>query len=141
MTAREFLTRPARLQREIEMKQHRIDFLRRLSTAVSTPQREISIQATPDPTRIQAFLAEAADEEKEVRRLKEAWQQALAEVGLAISLLPDERMIELLELKYLEEYTWSEIVLRVNICRSRVFRLHQAALEWLDRLPEIRNAE
>ena len=141
MTAREFLTRPARLQREIVMKQHRIAFLRRLSTAVSTPQREISVQSTPDPARMQAFLAEVADEEKEVRRLKEAWRQALAETALVISLLPDERMIELLELKYLEEYTWSEIVCRVNSCRSHVFHLHQAALEWLDRLPEIRNAE
>ena len=141
MTAREYLSRPRTLLQEITRKQRRILFLRRLADSTTAPLREITVQSTADPARVQAFLAEAADEEEEIRRLEAAREQALIDAALAISLLPDEKQVMLMEMKYLDGCGWAEIASQLAFCRSRTYRLHQLALEWLDNLPEIRNAE
>ena len=94
------------------------------------------MQTTPDPTRVQGFLAEAADEEREISRLEEERRRAFADSALLISRLPDEKMARILELRYLDRLGWEEITEEMGCCASRVYRLHQLALEILTPPPE-----
>lgn len=136
MTVREYLDRPETLRLEICRKQARIATLRRLATRFSAAPRGVRVRTSPDPTQMQAFLAEAADEEREVRRLEEQRQQALAGAALLISRLPDEKAARILELRYLDRLPWEEIISRSGCYASRVFLLHRQALDALVPPPE-----
>ena len=131
MNAREFLTRPETLRRQIEQKRYRIETLRRLAESAPQALREIRVCASPDPARMQSLLAEAAEEEQGVRLLEEELSRALTEVILAVSALPEPRLSRVLELRYLDSLPWEEISLRMNLCQSVVFRLHRRALPLL----------
>ena len=97
MTAREYLDRPEALRLEIVRKRARIDTLRRLATRFSALPEGVRVCSSPDPSRMQALLAEAADEEQAVRLLEEQRQQALAGAALLISRLPDADAARILE--------------------------------------------
>ena len=140
MTAREYLSRPFLLQQEIDRKAQRITFLRRQSTRLSAAPKQDRVQSTPDPARMQAFLAEAADEEREILRLEEERKQALVDSALVISLLPGQTQVAVMELRYLERRDWDEIARQLSLCESSVYRQHRSALIFLDALPEIRDA-
>ena len=136
MTAKEYLQRPKQIVQEIRRKQGRIETLKRLATRLGPEMSGIRVQTTPDPARIQGFLAEAADEELEIRRLEEAREQALADSALLISRLPDEKMARILELRYLDSLPWEEITDRTGFGASTVYRLHRLALDILDPPPD-----
>lgn len=136
MTAREYLERPETIRREIERKRMRIETLRRLATRFSAEPAPVRVRSTPDPTRMQAFLAEAADEEQEIRTLEEQRRKAFADAALLISRLPEEKMARILELRYLDLLPWEEITDGMDISASHVFRLHQQALDILTPPPD-----
>ena len=136
MTVREFLSRPEALQREIGRRQARIDTLRRLSGRFSAPLQEVRVRSSPDPTRMQELLAEVADGEREILRLEEERQQALADTALLISRLSEERLIRLLTLRYLDGLGWEETAGCMGYSLPWIFRLHQQALRLLPPPPE-----
>lgn len=137
MTAREYLERPEALRLEISRRRARIGTLRRLATRFSAGLTDVRVRTSPDPSRMQAFLDEAADEEREIVLLEERRKQALADSALLISRLPDEKMARILELRYLDLCPWEEITEQMDCCPSRVFRLHQLALDILTPPPDI----
>ena len=128
MKVPEVIRRPKDLRKEMERKQTRIDTLRRFAQQLTAPLREVKVKSSPDPARFQALLAEAADEEQELKKLEEEQVQAVTEAVLAFSALPDERMIRIMELRYLEERSWEEIAEDMWISESRMFKLHKAAV-------------
>ena len=136
MTAREYLERPETMRLEICRKRTRIETLRRLATRFSAPPDAVRVKASPDPSRMETFLAEAADEEQAIRLLEEKRKRALADAALLIARLPDEKMARILELRYLDRLGWEEITEEMGCCASRVYRLHQLALEILTPPPE-----
>ena len=128
MNVPEVIRRPKDLRKEMERKQTRIDTLRRFAQQLTAPLREVKVKSSPDPARFQALLAEAADEEQELKKLEEERMPAVTEAVLAFSALPDERMIRIMELRYLEERSWEEIAEEMWISESRMFKLHKAAV-------------
>ena len=128
MKVPEVIRRPKDLRKEMERKQTRIDTLRRFAQQLTAPLQDVKIKSSPDPARFQALLAEAADEEQELKKLEEERVQAVTEAVLAFSALPDERMIRIMELRYLEERSWEEIAEEMWISESRMFKLHKAAV-------------
>ena len=140
MTAREYLRRPFLLQKEIERKMRRISFLRRQANRLAAALKQDRVQSTPDPTRMQAFLSEAADEEREILRLEDARKQALIDTALVISLLPEEEQTRLMELRYMDGRGWEETISMLAVSESTAYRMHRRALAWLDSLPVIRRA-
>lgn len=128
MKVPEVIRRPRDLRKEMERKQTRIDTLRRFAQQLTAPLQEVKVKSSPDPARFQALLAEAADEEQELKKLEEERVQAVTEAVLAFSALPDERMIRIMELRYLEERSWEEIAEEMWISESRMFKLHKAAV-------------
>ena len=136
MTAREYLERPETIRREIGRKRMRIGTLRRLATRFSAEPSAVRVRTSPDPARMQDFLAEAADEEREILLLEEQRRRAFADAALLISRLPEEKMVRILEMRYLDLLPWEEITDRMDISPSRVFRLHQLALDILSPAPD-----
>ena len=135
MIAPDVLLKPRQIRREIERKQMRIETLRRFAEHLTSPLREVRVKSTPDPTRMQALLAEAADEEKQLPLLEAELEQALAAAAIMVSTLPDERLVHLMELRYLEGRSWEEVAAALGYSPSQTFKLHRAAMSLLP-LPE-----
>ena len=136
MTAKEYLQRPKQIVQEIRRKQGRIETLKRLATRLGPEMSDIRVQSTPDPARIQGFLAEAADEEREIARLEGKLQEALCDSARLIARLPNEEMARILERRYLDEWTWEEIIEEMDISRTQVYERHRIALDILTPAPE-----
>ena len=135
MNAPDVLLRPRAIRRDIEHKHLRIETLRRFAEHLTSPLREVRVKSSPDPTRMQALLAEAADEEKQIPLLEAELEQALSAAAIVISTLPDIRMIELMELRYLEGRSWEETADLIGYSPSQTFKLHRTAMSLLP-LPE-----
>ena len=127
----EVIRRPKDLRREMERKQIRIDTLRRFAQQLTVPPKEVKVKSSPDPARMQALLAEAADEEQALKQLEAERVRAVTEAVLAFSALPDERMIRIMEMRYLEEMDWEQIREEICLSQSRMFKLHKAAVSSL----------
>ena len=136
MTAKEYLQRPKQIVQEIRRKQGRIETLKRLATRLGPEMSDIRVQTTPDPARIQGFLAEAADEEREIARLEGKLQEALCDSARLIARLPNEEMARILERRYLDEWTWEEIIEEMDISRTQVYERHRIALDIRTPAPE-----
>ena len=136
MTAKEYLQRPKQIVQEIRRKQGRIETLKRLATRLGPEMSGIRVQTTPDPARIQGFLAEAADEEREIARLEGKLQEAMCDSARLIARLPNEEMARILERRYLDEWTWEEIIEEMDISRTQVYERHRIALDILTPVPE-----
>ena len=136
MTAMEYLQRPKQIVQEIRRKQGRIETLKRLATRLGPEMSGIRVQTTPDPARIQGFLAEAADEEREIARLEGKLQEAMCDSARLIARLPNEEMARILERRYLDEWTWEEIIEEMDISRTQVYERHRIALDILTPAPE-----
>ena len=136
MTAKEYLQRPKQIVQEIRRKQGRIETLKRLATRLGPEMSDIRVQTTPDPARIPGFLAEAADEEREIARLEGKLQEAMCDSARLIARLPNEEMARILERRYLDEWTWEEIIEEMDISRTQVYERHRIALDILTPAPE-----
>ena len=136
MTAKEYLERPEAIAREIRRKQARTETLKRLATRLGPEMSDIRVQTTPDPARIQGFLAEAADEEREIARLEGKLQEVMCDSARLIARLPNEEMARILERRYLDEWTWEEIIEEMDISRTQVYERHRIALDILTPAPE-----
>ena len=137
MTVREYLDRPETMRLEICRKRSRAETLRRLATRFSAPLSDMRVRTSPDPSRMESFLAEAADEEQEACLLEEKRKQALADAALLISRLPDEKMARIMEMRYLDKLPWEEITDRIGCSPSHIYRLHQLALDILTPPPDV----
>ena len=135
MIAPDVLLKPRQIRREIERKQMRIETLCRFAEHLTSPLKEITVKSTPDPTRMQALLAEAADEEKQLPLLEAELDRALTAAAITVSTLPDTRLVRLMELRYLEGRSWEEVAAEMGYSQSQMFKLHRAAMSLLS-LPE-----
>lgn len=66
----------------------------------------------------------AGDLEEQAVRMREAMKQ----VQSAIQTVPDETLQLLLELRYINSYTWEQIAVKMNYSYVHICRLHGAAL-------------
>lgn len=131
MTAPDTILRPREIRREIERKLLRIDTLRRFAEHLTSPMKEVRVKSSPDPARMQALLAEAADEEKQIPLLEAELDQALTAAALMISTLPDKRLVRVMELRYMEGLDWEETAAELGYSTSQMFKLHRHALALL----------
>jgi len=138
MTVRECLEKPGKIRQEISLRRMRIETLRKYAVPSSCGLDRVRVKTTPDPTRMQTLLADAADEEKEITHLETELSQAVSEAAILISRLPDIGMIRLLELRYLECLSWPETVLTLDCSPSGAYKLHRRALDLLQRVPASR---
>ena len=74
---------------------------------------------------IEQLDACANDLEKEALEMR----QLMQEVKAAINTIPDETLKQLLELRYINGYTWEQIAVKINYTWRHVLRLHGEALK------------
>ncbi len=126
MTVKEFLRRARDVDRRVDEAQERVDRLRakleagRMSSVTGMPRGGAN-----DWTKTADRLIEL---EKRVNaQIRELVRWKLAAID-AIDAVEEARLREVLELYYIDGFTWKQVVKRMGLNKRWVFRLHEKAL-------------
>lgn len=126
MTAKEFLRRARSIDRRVDEATERVDRLRakleagRMSTITGQPRGGAS-DWTETADRLIEYERGLNSRVREMCRLKRLAQEA-------IDAVEDARLRELLELYYIDGYSWQRVAELMHLDKRWVFRLHGRAL-------------
>ena len=129
MTAKEFLRRARAVDRRVDEATERVERLRaklgagRMSSITGMPRGGSS-----DWTQTADRLIEL--EQAVNARTRELVRWKLAAID-AIRAVEDPRLSEVLELYYIDGFTWEQVAQRMGVDVRTVYRLHGRALLWV----------
>lgn len=126
MTAKEFLRRARNVDRRVDELSERLGRIRakleagRMSTITGMPRGGASDWTATADRLIELELRVNAQIREMVRRKLEAID--------AINAVEEDRLREVLELYYIDGFTWDQVAERMELDKRWVFRLHGRAL-------------
>ena len=126
MTAKEFLRRARQVDRRVDEAQERVERLRaklesgRMSAVTGMPRGGSGDWTQTADRLIQLEQAVNARTREMVR-----WKLAAID---AIRAVEDDRLSEVLELYYIDGFTWEQVAQRMGLDQRWVYRLHGRAL-------------
>ena len=133
MTAKEFLRRARSVDRRVDEATERVDRIRarleagRMSSVTGMPRGGVQ-DWTVTADRLIELERDVNARIREMCRLKRLAQEAIDRVEEA-------RLKEVLELYYIDGYSWTQVAQRMGLDKRWVFRLHGRALMKV-RVPE-----
>ena len=133
MTAKEFLRRARAVDRRVDEAQERVERLRarleagRMSAVTGMPRG-----GSGDWTQTADRLIELEQAVNERTRELVRWKLAAID---AIRQVEEPRLAEVLELYYIDGFTWEQVAERMGLDLRWVYRLHGRALTMV-RVPE-----
>lgn len=126
MTAKEFLRRARQVDRRVDEAQERVERLRaklesgRMSAVTGMPRG-----GAGDWTQTADRLIELEQRVNTQTREMVRWKLAAID---AIRSVEDDRLSEVLELYYIDGFTWDQVAERMGLDKRWVFRMHGRAL-------------
>ena len=133
MTAKDFLRRARHVDRRVDEATERVDRLRakleagRMSSVTGMP-RGGPADWTDTADRLIELEKRVNSKIRELVRIKHAAMDA-------IDRIDEARLREVLELYYIDGFTWDQVAERMGYDKSWVFRLHGRALQRIE-VPE-----
>ena len=127
MTAKEFLRSIRDLEREVDRKiEHslRLRSMAERMTSALDPNRGSGRTSSDKSSGIDRLVDLSREIDAEARELADL----IIVAKTAISVVPDAREREVLELRYLNGWGWRRIAVKMGCDRKSVWRLHGAAL-------------
>jgi DNA-directed RNA polymerase specialized sigma subunit len=133
MTKIEYLSQVYKLQLKIDKKKIRAEEYERLSMSIPGPNYD---QPVVDKTRsLEApfvkWIGKLIDIQKEIEELEKKLDVLKAEVIGVIETLENEDYKNVLALRYISGFTWTDICEKLYISRATVHRWHDKAVEIL----------
>lgn len=129
MTAKEYLSRVRRLQREIAANAEQIQRMRAMAERTTAAYGEHSGGGGGAPDRRAELVAGIVDMERALERdnaeMIRIWRRANAE----IDRLPREAHRTILKMRYLGNMSWARIAEKMGYCERQVRRIHISALK------------
>lgn len=135
MTAKEYFAQIPRLDSRINAKLDQLEYLKALATKTSAVLSDMPRNDTPNQQWLESTVVRIVDLGAELNRDIDRLIDLRTEALEAVRGLEDADQQLVLELRYLTNRGWDEIVKAMNYSPSNVFRLHGLALRNV-RLPE-----
>ena len=132
MNARNYLENIRLAEKRIQHKQELLQYYAEQATRATTTLRFDRVSGGSTQSRVELFALKRAELERELIDERAALDDCRSTVEAAAVLLHDERMRELLELRYLDGLTWEAVAATMQYDRSHVFRLNARLLEAFD---------
>lgn len=129
MTVKEYLNQAYRLSQRIELHKQRIDELRSLSCSVSSPGFEEHFNPNINTEApFVKILYKISEKEQQLSKELSLLIELEDEIRKTISKLDnvDERLV--LEYRYLSNYSWGQIAMKLYVDERTVRRWHNRAL-------------
>ena len=134
MTVKEFLNRARYLDKEIDAK---IDHLERIDSMVNRVKPVLSdMPADPcrDNRKREKLLVKMIDLKWEVNEEIDKLVDTKREIMQLIEKVPKKEYKLLLEMRYVNLYTWEKIAEQLEVAVRHVYRMHGAALLEADKV-------
>ncbi len=132
MDVKETLQQPKKIEQMMEKKQMRLEALREMAGKITGVISDMPRAASPNPHRLEGVMAKIVDLEREVAEDKKALTEARKTCAELITLVQDSREIQVLELRYLENKGWKEIMGQMDRSREWVMKIHRTALQEIE---------
>lgn len=129
MTAKEYLNQAYHIDHRIESKLSQIESLKNLATRVTSVFSDMPHSSSPDNQRLQKTIAEIVDLENEVSTDIGRLVSLKREIKNIINQVQNEKYRTLLELRYLNFWTWEQIAVDLNFSIQHTYRIHDEALK------------
>ena len=128
MTAKEYISRPLEMNRQINDKISRLEKLRERLCSVGMTYGDEKIPGQKNVHKNEDLMIEIVDLEQEITKMIDSLVDVKAEIIAAIAQLPDGYEMMTLKLRYIEFRSWRSIseIMRVPI--RTVFMYHSRAL-------------
>ena len=134
MSAKQLLESYGNKTREIEALQNKISEMRVLSERCTSMLHLAPGGNAYNDSRLEEFIARIDEME---RRLGSLWEERggiFIDIMNLLNAVPNEKYRRVLELRYVESCSFSEITAKLFLSRTRVYELHSAALEEAERV-------
>ena len=128
MTAKELLERIIKIRKAIDYRKTKIDALVAQAENTSCPLTGMPHNPSPDTSPMATAICKKVDLEREIETLEAERNAHIAK----IDILEDDVLSRLLNLRYVQEAKWDEIMADLGYCQAHVFRLYHSAIKKLD---------
>jgi len=129
MNAKEYLSQAYRLDRRINSKLEQVDNLRELSTKATASIHAERISGTKERSPMENAIVKLIDLEHEINADIDKLVDLKRELTAFIDKLVNSNHKTLLELRYLNGFTWDRVAGSMGYDVRWIYRLHGAALK------------
>ncbi len=130
MTKKEFLNQYLNAQKEIGIKLDQIAKLRELSTKITQTLTPDKVKSNSD-NRLESSVSKIVDMEREIGASLDKLEKVRLQVENAISSMKNENLRRILEMHYINGYSFEQIAVKEHYSYRHATRLHGIALQQL----------
>lgn len=128
MTAKEYLSQIARMERHIKMLQRELEDLHRQFYPSSPDYASDHVQSSYDPDKMGSLVAKTDAVERRIVDWIDRLVDAKERISKQILAMPNVRAAEILHCRYVLLMKWEEIAVKTNTDLRWVYRLHGQGL-------------
>ncbi len=128
MTAREFLSRAFKLEKEIEFKTKLLESLKSQTACTSPVISDLPRPPHRNGSIVESTALRIVSLENEIEAYQEELEKVRDEIVMAIRGVGSTELETLLEMRYLCYLDWGEISARFGYASNYIFRKHREAL-------------
>lgn len=132
MRAKELLNSITNMQKQINNKREKIVLLREMATSTSPNLSGMPHAPRSCTSPMANTVCKIADLEQEIKDLEKTRQQAID----VLSGIEDVELYTVLIKRYVQDKAWIDVAIEMYYGRSKVFNLHRAAIDALDKVLE-----
>ena len=130
MTKKEFLNQYLNAQKEIGIKLDQIARLRELSTKITQTLTPDKVKSNSD-NRLESSVSKIVDMERDIGASIDNLEKVRLQVENAISSMKNENLRRILEMHYINGYSFEQIAVKEHYSYRHTTRLHGIALQQL----------
>ena len=130
MTAKEYLSRAHRLNDKINALLVELERYKELSCSISSPQLGERIQTSrnADPPFVRALI-KIDETQRKINAAIDSLVDVKLDITERIGRMENADEQTLLHYRYLDEISWNDIALKMNVSLRTIYRLHGSALQ------------
>ena len=129
MTAKDYLSQAWRVDRMVSAKLEQVKSLHLLAEKATATLSDMPRKPAPNSHRMEDIIVKIVDLETEINGDIERLVDLRRDIGKVIKDMANPDHQVLLELRYLAFLSWGEIAREMRYSKSRIFVIHQDALE------------
>lgn len=128
MTAKEYLSQAFILDKRIQVKERRLEWLKNHASYVSNNLTEVVKASTSHRSAVEEAVVKIVDLEKELMNDINKMIELKKEIAFTIRSVNNIECETLLEMRYLTFMNWEEIASHLNYSNHYIYHLHRKAL-------------
>ncbi len=129
MTAKEYLRQIGVLNAKICRRQKQVEELKELAMSTGSVIGGDKVQSSPSDDKMSRAVVRWVDMQGEVTETIDELVRTKDRIIYEIHQLDDERYIRILEMRYIDQYTFEQIAAKMHMDIRHIFRLHGYALQ------------